>query len=62
VGPCRGYFPKETEPRVRQTRQQEDATMTVALQKASNTLVIAAQLYRELAVSASDLFRPSTYR
>lgn len=36
--------------------------MTVALRKASNTLVIAAQLYRELAVSAAGLLRPSTYR
>jgi hypothetical protein len=36
--------------------------MTVALRKASNTLVIAARLYRELAISASDLLRPSTYR
>jgi hypothetical protein len=43
-------------------RQPEDAFMTVALRKASNTFIIAAQLYRELAVSASDLLRPSTYR
>jgi len=35
--------------------------MTVAIRKASNTLVLAAQLYRELALSASDLLRPSTY-
>ncbi len=35
--------------------------MTVALRKASNTLVTAAQLYRELAISASQLFRPATY-
>ena len=41
---------------------REDAPMTVALRKASNTIVIAAQLYRELAISASDLLRPSTYR
>ena len=36
--------------------------MAVALQKASNTIVLAAQLYRELAVSAVGLLRPSTYR
>lgn len=36
--------------------------MTVAIRKASHTLTIAAQLYRELAISASDLLRPSTYR
>lgn len=36
--------------------------MTVALRKASHTLVIAARLYQELAVSASDLLRPSRYR
>ena len=35
--------------------------MTVALRKAGNTLVMAAQLYRELAISASQLFRPATY-
>ncbi len=35
--------------------------MTVALRKASNTLVMAAQLYRDLAISASELFRPATY-
>ena len=36
--------------------------MAVVIRKASNTLVVAAHLYRELAISASDLFRPSTYR
>jgi hypothetical protein len=35
--------------------------MTVALRKASNTVVLAAQLYRELALSASELLRPATY-
>ena len=30
--------------------------MTVALRKASHTLVIAAQLYKELAISAAMLF------
>ena len=36
--------------------------MTVAIRKATNTFVLAAQLYRELAVSAGELFRPSNYR
>jgi hypothetical protein len=35
--------------------------MPLALRKASNTVVLAAQLYRELAISASDLLRPATY-
>ncbi len=35
--------------------------MTVALRKAGNTLVLAAQLYCELAISASQLLRPATY-
>jgi hypothetical protein len=37
-------------------------TMTQAIRKASNTLVIAARFYKELAISASDLLRPDTYR
>ncbi len=36
--------------------------MSRAIRKASNTIVIAARFYRELAVSASDLLRPDTYR
>lgn len=36
--------------------------MTVAIRKASHTITIAFQLYKELAVSASDLLRPSSYR
>lgn len=36
--------------------------MSRAIRHASNTLVIAARLYRELAISASDLLRPETYR
>jgi hypothetical protein len=36
--------------------------MSVAIRKASNAIVTAAHLYKELAVSASDLLRPSTYR
>ena len=36
--------------------------MPRAIRHAGNALVIAAQLYKELAVSASDLLRPSTYR
>lgn len=36
--------------------------MTQAIRRASNTLVVAARLYKELAISASDLFRPETYR
>ncbi len=36
--------------------------MSTALRNASNALVAAAHLYKELALSASDLFRPKTYR
>jgi len=36
--------------------------MTVAIRKAGHTIVIAAKLYCELAISAADLLRPSTYR
>ena len=35
--------------------------MSAAIRQASNTLVIAARLYKELAVSASELLRPSSY-
>lgn len=33
-----------------------------ARRHASHVIVTAARLYKELAVSASDLLRPSTYR
>lgn len=36
--------------------------MSRAIRSASNVVIVAAHLYRELAVSASDLFRPETYR
>ena len=36
--------------------------MSTAIRHASNTLISAARLYKELAVSASELFRPATYR
>lgn len=36
--------------------------MSAALRQASNALVTAARLYKELAISASDLLRPATYR
>lgn len=36
--------------------------MSAAIRQASNALVTAALLYKELAVSATDLFRPETYR
>ena len=36
--------------------------MSQAIRQASNTLVIAARLYKELAVSASDLLRVESYR
>lgn len=35
--------------------------MSTALRQASNALVTAARLYKELALSATDLFRPSSY-
>lgn len=35
--------------------------MSTAIRQASNALVLAARLYKELAVSASELLRPSTY-
>ncbi len=36
--------------------------MTQAIRRASNAIVVTALLYRELAVSATDLLRPATYR
>ncbi len=36
--------------------------MSRAIRQASNTLVVAARLYKELAISVSDLLRPDTYR
>ena len=36
--------------------------MTQAIRQASNALVVAVHLYKELAVSATDLLRPETYR
>lgn len=36
--------------------------MSTALRQASNAFVTAARLYKELALSASDLFRAETYR
>jgi hypothetical protein len=36
--------------------------MSTAIRQASNAIVIAARLYKELAVSASDLLRPGTYQ
>jgi hypothetical protein len=36
--------------------------MSTAIRQASHALVVAARLYKELALSASDLFRPETYR
>lgn len=36
--------------------------MTQAIRRASNVVLVAARLYKELAISASDLLRPDTYR
>jgi hypothetical protein len=36
--------------------------MSTAIRRAGSTLVAAARLYKELALSASELFRPETYR
>jgi len=53
-------------PRVEQASQAalraKGNPMTTALRQASNALVTAARLYKELALSASDLFRAETYR
>ena len=38
-----------------------ESTMTIAIRKASNALVTAAHLYKEFAISATDLLRPSRY-
>lgn len=35
--------------------------MSLVIRQASNAIVTAARLYKEFAISASDLFRPSTY-
>lgn len=36
--------------------------MSRAIRQAQNALITAARLYKELAVSASDLLKPDTYR
>lgn len=36
--------------------------MSAAIRQASNAIVGAARLYKELAISASDLLRPASYR
>ena len=36
--------------------------MSTAIRKASNVIITAARLYKEFAVSASDLLRPATDR
>ncbi len=36
--------------------------MSTAIRQASNVILNAARLYKEFAVSASDLLRPATYR
>ena len=36
--------------------------MSRAIRSAGNVLVVAAHLYKELAISASDLLRADTYR
>ena len=38
-----------------------ESTMTTAIRKASNVLITAAHLYKEFAISATDLLRPSRY-
>ena len=35
--------------------------MSTAIRQASHVVVIAARLYRELAISATDLLRPTSY-
>jgi len=35
--------------------------MSIAIRRASNAIVTAALLYKEFAISASDLLRPGTY-
>ena len=35
--------------------------MSIAIRRASNAIVTAARLYKEFAISASDLLRPGTY-
>lgn len=38
-----------------------ESMMSTVIRQASNAIVIAASLYKEFAVSASDLLRPSRY-
>ena len=54
--PVDGYFPDWS------PLPNRGSPMSTALRTASNALVAAARLYKELALSASDLFRPDTYR
>jgi hypothetical protein len=76
--PGRGYFPTSADRRfhgdqtstpadrhdleLEKSFSRKDSPMTQAIRQASNTLVIAARLYKELAVSASDLLRSDSYR
>ena len=36
--------------------------MSTAIRQASNAIVTAARLYKEFALSASELLRPATYQ
>jgi hypothetical protein len=42
-------------------RTEQESSLSAAIRQASNAFVTAIHLYKELAVSASDLLRPSTY-
>ena len=41
--------------------RHREPDLSIAIRRASNAIATAALLYKELAVSASDLLRPSTY-
>jgi hypothetical protein len=61
----RNTLSEDAESRRRRTRARRKNTrsppMSTAIRQASHVVILAARLYRELAVSASELLRPGTY-
>ena len=63
--PCRSLpYPSEantSQPPMRRPKLSMEFLMSIAIRRASNAIVTAALLYKEFAISASDLLRPGTY-